>query len=380
MNRFNLLILLFCASWLVACGGNAPDKKNGLKRYEVQAENMHKVLYFTGIIQPLGESTLTNPMDAVVETMHRYYGQQVKKDDLVFTLNSAELQKQYNDTLTEYLKAKDSYTIARAKFTGTEELWQAGLLSKNNYLSEKSNLNNARVTMMQTTQKLSDMLEKMGDSTYQNLSALSFAEFDKVRLALNSKHNLVYLRAPSDGVLLYPPKSGDDKTSRLTVGSGVKAGQVLALIGDLSGIHVEIDVPEVDVDKIKPGMSAIIHNVAFPNEVLNGKLLSINAQASTGNSGALPSFTAIIEVKNLNARQRSWVKVGMSASIELGVDNADKFMVPIAAIQQVHGQRMVQVRAENGSIISRTITTGEAAADKVVVESGLKAGDVVVYG
>ena len=42
--------------------------------------------------------------------------------------------------MTDYLKAKDSDTIAKAKFTGTQDLWGSGLLSKNNYLSEKSNV------------------------------------------------------------------------------------------------------------------------------------------------------------------------------------------------------------------------------------------------
>lgn len=379
MKSTYALILFF--SWLLlACGNPAHDKKNQIKTYEVQTENMHKTLYFTGIMQPLGENTLTNPMDAVVETMHYRYGQEVKKGELVFTLNSVELQKQYNDTLTDYLKAKDSYTVARTKFRGTDELWQAGLLSKNNYVSEKSGLNTARVSLMQATQKLSDMLEKMGDNTYQNLSALSFEEFDKVRLALNSKHNLIYLKAPSDGVLLYPPKSGDDKTSRLSVGAGVKSGQVLALIGDLTGIHLEIDVPEVDIDKIKPGMPAIIRSVVFPKDELKGTLVSINAQASTSSGGGLPSFTAIVEVKHLEPQQRAWVKVGMSASIELGVNSENKFLIPIAAIKQEQGRRVVQVRSNNGDIKTRTVTTGEAEADKVVVDSGLNAGDVIVYG
>ncbi|WP_232220322.1 efflux RND transporter periplasmic adaptor subunit [Legionella tunisiensis] len=91
---------------------------------------MQKTLYFSGTIQPLQESTLTSPMDAIVETMHYHYGQLVKKGDIVVTLNSTDLQRQYNDTLTEYLKAKDNFTVAKAKFIGTQELWDAGLLSK----------------------------------------------------------------------------------------------------------------------------------------------------------------------------------------------------------------------------------------------------------
>ena len=373
------LMPLLCLTLLVACGGSKTHKKAETKKYVVKAETVHKTLYFTGTVQPLKEHTITSPMDAVVEEMPYHFGQHVKKGQVVFTLNSSELQKQYNDTLTEYLKAKDNYTIARAKFTGTEDLWQAGLISKNNFLSEKSSLNNSRVTLMQTTRKLSETLEKMGDETYKDLSKLSFAEFDKVRVALASKHNLIYLKAPGDGVLLYPPKANEDKTARVGVGTSTKTGQVLGLIGDLNGICVEIDIPEVDIDKIKLGMAAIVHGVAFAKHDLHGKLVAINAQASTGSGNSLPSFTAIVEVNKLAPQQQTLIKVGMSASIELSVDSVDKLLIPISAVTQKHGQSIVQIVAPNGQITERNVVTGPAHADKVVIDSGLKAGDVVTY-
>lgn len=381
MNGYLKWVLpLLALSLLVACNGNNnSQKKLDAKTYTVRAETVHKTLYFTGTVQPRQEYTLISPMDAVVETMPFHYGQQVKKGQVVFTLNSAELQKQYNDTLTEYLKAKDSYSIARAKFTGTEDLWQAGLIAKNNYLSEKSSLNTARVTLMQATRKLSEMLEKMGDSNYQDLSHLSFADFDKVRIALAGKHNLIYLKSPGNGVLLYPPKANDDKSARITIGATAKAGQVLGLIGDLSGISVEIDIPEVDIDKIKPGMPAIIRGVAFARQDLKGTLVAINAQASTSSGNALPSFTAIVEVKALNTQQQSLVKVGMSASIELTSDSVNKLLIPIAAVTQKHGQSVVKLVDSTGTVTERNVITGAARADKVVIDSGLNVGDVITY-
>lgn len=380
MNTYlKWLFIVVNISLLLGCGGSDAGKKAANNTYTVHVSTIHKTLFFTGTVQPLQENTLTSPMEAVVEKMHVHYGEHVKKSQEVFTLNSTELQKQYNDTLTEYLKAKDSYSIARAKFTGTEDLWQAGLISKNNFLSEKSSLTTARISLMQATRKLSDMLEKMGDSTYQDLSQLSFAEFDKVRLALTGKHNLIHLKSPSDGVLLYPPKANEDKSNRVSIGSSTKAGQVLALVGDLRGIRVEIDVPEVDIDKIKPGMAATVRGVAFAKQSLKGKLVTVNAQASTASGGALPSFSAIVEVNGLDAKQQSWVKVGMSASIELAIDSMDKLLIPIAAISQKNGKSIVFVRDAKGSYSPRIVITGAALADKVVIDSGLKSGDVIRY-
>ncbi|MCP0914937.1 efflux RND transporter periplasmic adaptor subunit [Legionella sp. 27cVA30] len=377
MSRY--FMFLSCAAMLFACSEQA-NKRVGEKIYEVKTEAIHKTLYFTGIMQPLGESTITNPAEAIVETMHFNYGQKVKKGDIIFTLNSPELQKQYNDTLAEYLKAKDNFIIASTKFAGTEDLWNSGLLPKNTYLSEKSSLNTARIALLQVTHKLSEILEKTGDEHSHDLSSLSFAEFDRVQQELTSKHNSIRLKAARDGVLLYPPKSNDDKGGHLTVGANVKSGQVLALIGDLSGIRVEINVPEVDIDKIKPGMPATIHSVAFPEDELKGVLVSVNAQASASNTGALPTFTAVIEVKKLTPEQQSWVKVGMSAAIELTVSSHDKLLIPIAAVKQQNGQNVVQVRDKKGNSTLRVIKTGAAEVDKVIVDAGLQAGEMIVYG
>ncbi|AAU28970.1 TPA: efflux RND transporter periplasmic adaptor subunit [Legionella pneumophila] len=378
-NYLKIFSIVSLILMLVSCGSSDKPQTSSLKTYEVKPQPLHKTLHFTGTVQPIRESSLTSPMEAVVETMHFHYGQMVKKGEIVLTLNSNELQKQYNDTLTDYLKAKDSYSIAKAKFVGTEELWNAGLISKNNYLSEKSGLDTARVTLMQATRKLSEMLEKMDDKNTQNISNLSLADFDKVRKILTSNHNLIHLKAPSDGIMLYPPKSGEDKNNRVTVGSTIKSGQVIALIGDLKGISVEIDVPEIDIDKIRPGMEATISGVAFGRHQLKGKLVAVNAQASNTSTGGLPSFTAVVEVNSLTPEQQSWIKVGMSASIELNVESNNQLLIPIAAVKREKGSSVVQVQLAKGKVQKRMITTGAAQADSVVVESGLKSGDVVVY-
>jgi len=375
----NLGLIVCLSVGLYACNKSTNTPKHQAEHYTVHTTTMKKTLNFTGTIQPLRENTVTSPMNAVVESMHYHYGQLVQQDETIFTLNSADLQREYNDTLTEYLKAKDGYDITLSKFTGTEELWKAGLLSKNNYLSEQSALNTARIALMQATRKLSELLEKIDDGQHDDLSSLSFAEFDKVRLALTSKHNLIHLKAPRTGVLLYPPKSSDGHFDRLGVGTSIKAGQVLALIGDLSGIRVEIDVPEVDIADVKVGMPATIHGLAFGKQVLEGKLVAINAEASTGSNSALPSFTAIVEVHALSAEQQTWIKVGMSAAIELTLHRSNKLLIPIEAVKQETGHSVVYTLAANGAINKRTITTGPVNGDRVVIESGLNAGDVVTY-
>jgi multidrug efflux pump subunit AcrA (membrane-fusion protein) len=375
----NVVMGLLYVMVVISCGSSEKPKPSA-KTFEVKAHPLHQTLHFTGTIQPLREYSVISPMEAVVQQMDFHYGQLVKKGDVILTLSSNELQKQYNVTLTDYLKAKDSYSIAKAKFGGTEELWQAGLIAKNNYLSEKSSVDTSRVALMQAKGKLTEMLEQMDETNANHVSSLKLADFDKVSKILTKSHQLIHLKATGDGVLLYPPKTGDDKTSRINVGSSVKSAQVIALVGDLRGIKVEIDVPEIDIDKIRPGMKAIVSGVAFGRHPLKGSLIAVNAQASNTNTGGLPSFTAVVEVPALSPEEQPLIKVGMSAAIELSVDSLPKITVPISAVMREKGASFVRLQSAKGAIEKRIITTGTAQADSVVVEAGLKAGDVVVYG
>lgn len=369
---------LFIAVFLFGCGQAEKMDTKTPQLITVKPSEVHNTLHFNGTIQPLRESTLISPINGIVETMPYHFGERVKKAAVIVTLNSLELQKQYNDTLTDYLKAKDNYNMTQAKFVGSKNLWDAGLLAKNTFISEKSTLNNAKITLIQAEQKLKEIAIQTNDSRFDNLTTLNIADFKDIQNVLNKKHNQVSLAAQFNGILLYPPKSENNKTERVATGSAVKAGQVIGLIGDLSGVSIEIDIPEIDIDKISVGMKANITGVALGSELLHGEVVAINAQASEANGNALPSFHALVEVKNLTPGEQSHIKVGMSASVELSIDNHKQLLIPIVAIRQHNNQSIVKLKEIDGSTHEVPITTGSALADKVVVLTGLKAGDTLV--
>ena len=376
--KWGIMSVMFCL--FVACKGQDKTQEATFHTYVVKAKPLHKILHFSGTVQPIQESSLVSPIDAVVQTMSFHYGQRVKKGDVVLTLLSSELQKQYNDALTDYLKAKDSYAIAQAKFVGTQELWHSGLLAKNNYLSEKSSVDTSRVSLMQASRKLTELLEKIDDNHHMpDVAKLNLSDFSKIKHILTASHSVIRLRAPSNGVMLYPPKSSDDKATRITVGASVKSGQAIALIGDLSGISIDIDVPEIDIGKIHPDMKAIITGVAFGKHQLNGRVVAVNEQASSTNNSGLPSFTAVVEVKALTPEEQTWLKVGMSAMIELSIDSEKQLLIPISAVKREKGQSVVQIKKADGRLEKRAVTTGTVQMNEVVIESGLHDGDVVVY-
>lgn len=365
------LALLGCV--LIACKEPKPTPND----YTVNEMTLHKTLHFVGRVKPLYEIAVASPVDGMIETMSVAYGQPVKQGQLLFSLNSPQLHRQYNDSLTQYLESKERLSVARSKFSGTSELWKAGLISRNTYLTEQASFNSARISLIQQTNKLSELFTTMGDEQQQQILKLNISNFKQINALLNTPHNQLQIRAPSDGVLLYPPKVAGEELLAVKDGTAVKAGNVLAVVGDLRGIRIEIEVPEIELDKITLGMKAKVHGLAFANKVLAGRIITIHQQALSNNNETLPSFIALVEVNPLSKEQASWVKVGMSASVELISESKHKLMIPITAIKQIHGENRVDLRNGNDCIISRVVITGAVEGDKVVIESGLKAGDIV---
>ena len=352
----------------------------GAIMFTVTERHLQEPLHFTGIIQPLKETALTCPIDAVVETMPYHYGQAIKAGEIVLTLHSNELEKQYNDALTDYLKAKDNFNIAQVRFNGTQALWDAGLIAKNNFVSEQSTVNTAHIALMQSTQKLKSLLRHIDTADDPDWANLDLTQFKKVQAALNRHHYRIRLQAPTSGILLYPPKVVSDETSsQVSVGATLKTGQVITLIGDVTGIHVDIDIPETDINKIHDGMSAKITGAAFGRQILEGKVVRVNTQAMPGSTGKAPSFSATIEVSHLTDEQRVALKIGMSAAIELLFEEDQKMLIPIKAIRQVNGRRMVTVQHPDGKTEIREVVTGLAEANQVVIDHGLKPGEVIRY-
>lgn len=384
MKKRNLgyaLLLLFSMT-LLSCGHDKQEKKEQEKTqvHEVKGKTLKSTLYFTGEVLPLNEQAVTSPVDATVKTIVHNYGQHVDKGETIIILDSQQLQKEYQEALTAYLKAKDTYDTAKSKFVGTKDLWDAGIIPKNTFVGDKSALDNNHVALFQARRKLEIIIKKIDPDKLKTMLELDVSEAEKIKKELETKYNIIELKAPQSGIVLQPPKSGG-KEGELSVGSQIKAGQVVALIGDLNGIAVNIKVSEIDIGKLKQGLHARVKGVAFADHKLQGTVVRVNNQASSaaGSSGGLPIFNARVEVNKMSEAQQKVIKVGMSAAIEVDFKSVKVILVPIDAVYQDKGKTYVNVQTADGKSKPTMVTTGATSFNDVIVKSGLKPGDKVVY-
>lgn len=390
-QMIKLVILMFFSLCLTACGHSEAPKNAGSKEqktYTVVKKPLITTLNYSEYIRPIRSAAVVSPSDGRIMAANIHYGEYVEKGDILLKVSAIKLEEEYANAVTAYLKAKDDFAGNQIKFSGTTELWKLGLIPRNDYISQKSNLDSSRVSLLQATKKLESILKDIGiDEAAKEIEKLDITKEQAVKQALLREFASLEVKAEFSGILLEPPKSssgdGDSNSNAkasFSVGSELKKGQVVALIGDLSGISLQIKISEIDLDKIKPGQDAIITGIAFPNIELKGKVRSVVFQStSTGGSvGGLPTFPATIKVDSLTPQQKKLIRVGMSATAAIKVETPGQLMIPIDAVSLKKGQSIVQ-RIEGDKIVEVPVTTGETTYNDVVVLTGLKEGDKIVY-
>lgn len=176
--------------------------------------------------------------------------------------------------------------------------------------------------------------------------------------------NLARILAPFNGIITEViSKPGDQ----------VVPGTAAFRLDDLSHLLVDVQVSEVDINRIKPGQPVTLAFDAIPNKEYNGTISEV-APVGTNNQGIV-DFNVTVELTDPDAA----VKPGMTAAVNMVVDQLqDVLIVPNRAVRTQEGQRVVYI-LKDGVPTSVEITLGASSEqDSQVVDGELKEGDLIV--
>jgi multidrug efflux system membrane fusion protein len=154
-------------------------------------------------------------------------------------------------------------------------------------------------------------------------------------------------------------------------GQVVAAGQTVARLARPGEKEVAFAVPESQRDLFeKPGELAVSLN-ARPGKAWKAKLRELSPVADP----ATRTYTARATI--LDAGDE--VELGMSARAAVTVEPGTKRIeVPLSALYSRGDAAQVYVVGADATVQPRTIRTGGITGERIVVESGLNPGDVVV--
>ncbi|MDD2695733.1 MAG: efflux RND transporter periplasmic adaptor subunit [Anaerolineales bacterium] len=182
--------------------------------------------------------------------------------------------------------------------------------------------------------------------------------------AAQATMNLARVSAPFAGMLTdVQAKPGDQ----------VSPGTPAFRLDDLTHLLVDVQISEVDINRIQAGQDVYLTFDAILSKEYHGKVTQV-AQVGTDNQGVV-DFTVTAELTDADDA----VKPGMTAAVNIVVEQLEGILlVPNRAVRVLDGKRVVYV-LRNGNLEAVTITLG-SSSDTVsqVLEGDLQPGDAIV--
>ncbi len=344
IELFLTLLLIFSA-----CSKNPEGAKQSPQSlppldvtvYEItQAKTIPVEVQYPAKTKSISMVTVVARVSGILKERYFVEGQFVNKDQLLFKIEPDIYQAEYDS-------AKAQLEQAMAEFNRAERDWQ-------------------RIKASYEDRIVSEQQRDAALSAYEQAKAL--VEAAKARLK-KAELNLRYTDVKA-------PLSGIAGTRIVDPGNMVNPETALVTITEVNPIYAEFSIPDSDLIRLKAEgfrlkdkLQAYLliedrpyrHSgkIDFIDSVIDEKTSSLKARAVFPNPDReiLPNQFVRIVIK--------------------GIQRRNAIVVPQKAVLQSPSGPFVYV-VENGKAIVRNIKLGERVGDNLVVEDGLKPGDLVI--
>jgi HlyD family secretion protein len=205
-------------------------------------------------------------------------------------------------------------------------------------------------------------LEKLKNGPASEELAIAQNQVDQARLRLEH----ATLTAPVNGIVTEVNKSVGERPGTAAV----------ILMADLSKLHIDLPVDEIDLPSVAVSQPAIITLDALPDSPLAGQVTKI-APAPTSSGGSVTSYEVTVTLDDQDEKAR----VGMTANVSIETDRREHVVIIPAHLVQVDkksGQTYVNKVLPDGQAVRTEVMLGLRSGQDIEVLSGLEVSDQVL--
>lgn len=312
-------------------------KQAGITISKLKLQDKPEYVSVTATIQPNRDKLayVSPRIPGRITKIHVDIGDSVRKGQVLAELDSVEL----GEARSAYLQASSEAKVARSSHERAERLFAENIIPEKDLLRARAEFEKSQAAQRAASDKLRMVgvePDKLGSSVFP-------------------------LTAPFAGKVI-------DKNAIL--GALREPEEIAFTVADLSVLWVEANLHESDLAKVKISALASITVPAYPGEVFNGRLIYLNSVMDKETR----TVKARIEVPNQDGRLKP--EMFATATIYTAF-NEKALLVPEEAVLLVQGQPTLFV-AEKDGFEPRPVEVGERGQGRVVIKSGVSAGESVV--
>lgn len=293
-----------------------------------------------------GQLKLAQDRFNLAEAQYNYYRRQPIKN---FT-DQMRVQQEY----TEYIHALQELQQAQKDYDagargGTKEAQTKLDIAKGKYEVAKARLGDAQARY-----------DNLANGAPVGEIAAAQARVDSNQAVVNQTR----ISAPFAGTIL---------SVNVLPGDVVNPGTVALVIADLSELHVDVPIAEVDYNRVMLQQPAELVLDAIAEKTYHGDVQEVEMSASV--TGGTVSYPVKVVLSDADSK----VLPGMTVAVSIEVSRLENvLLVPNRAVRSLDGGRIVYI-LKNGILIQVNITLGSSNDTMSEVTGGdLKEGDLVV--
>ena len=396
-----ILVIFSIASCSESSKPNDPNKNNvPVTVMRVTKGTIENITQYAGLIQPKKLAYVVTAIPGKVSSTFFEVGDRVHEGDLLFTVDSTEIEDNIH-VLEEQLKvaeanlslaqagvvaaagsqyesqkiqlktalksAEDNFTAAKAAFDNATLYHEVGVINEFQYNQIKNQFKQAQNALESTNQAYELYETKVSIETHavaSNQLKQAQASYDMLKLQIeNTRKKLSYtqITSPIDGMIL---------SKEIISGCMISNTMVPYTIMDADTIQVAIAVTEQVINTIKKGEELDILIASVKSEPFKGVVFTVSPAVDQKTL----TYSILIDVQNKDYV----IKPGMTGKVGILTEcHENSVLVPLSSILTNDNGSFVYT-IENNHAIMKPVLTGITNKDKVEILEGIDAGEFLV--
>jgi HlyD family secretion protein len=375
-KRRKLIILLILGVVLVALMLVAVFKKRApaiaVQTEKVARHGLTNIVVANGQIQPVLKVTISPEVNGEIIELPVKEGQQVNKGDLLVKINPDvyvaavnQAKAGYEAALAAKMSAQANLEKAEADYKRNATLFEVKLLSESDFVGFKAARDVAKA-----------QLDSADDQVNVAKAQVDNAEEQLAKTTITS---------PLTGTIT----DLNSEVGERVLGMTYNLGTSIMTVSDLNRIEARVDVGEMDVVGIVPGLKAQLEVDAFKDRkftgivtaVANSALGSSTSGTPGGSSGNQPQQAIQFEIRIRVSEKELAFRPGMSVTAQIETEyRTNALTVPLASVTTRPMKPELKddpVKGDGTNSPAATRSGTNAVAAVANAKEGAKAADVV---
>ncbi|SFZ92325.1 RND family efflux transporter, MFP subunit [Flaviramulus basaltis] len=341
MKKYTYIIAVITLSiFMTSCGS---DKKKivadnsapiAVKVSAVQADGNNPFLTASGKIQAENSADLSTRMMGFVNKVHVNVGDNVRKGQLLVSINNADLQAKRAQVNAGITEATAAYNNAQKDYNRFKNLFA------DNSASQK---------------EMDDM------TAHFEMAKARLEAANQMKNEVNSQFAYSNITAPFSGVVT---------SKNIEAGDMANPGIILISLEAPGKFEVIAMVPESEISQIKKGteVDVVVKSI---NKIINGKVIEVSTSAK--NTGGQYLVKVALDKTDTN------ILSGMFTTVQFPIAKkataSTMVLIPKEAIITKGQLSGVYITSESNTVVLRWLRLGRTFGDNVEVLSGLSADE-----